>query len=146
MVTDNGTWLENLLENNGYSKQFLLIKVVNTVLKQNSFKSLLTWTNTALSGFDNFKGIEDSCYKQDYLFFLNSISKLFDASYGKYDLIIIESEKLFLDEEIKEQKYDEVLTKIINNHLTKEGKLLIIDNDNLISHRESEIIYYEERK
>ena len=146
MVTDNGTWLENLLENNGYSKQFLLIKVVNTVLKQNSFKSLLTWTNTSLSGFDNFKGIEDSCDKQDDLFFLNSISKLFDGSYGKYDLIIIESEKLFLDEEIIEQKYDEVLTKIINNHLTKEGKLLIIDNDNLISHRESEIIYYEERK
>ena len=133
MVTDNGTWLENLLENNGYSKQFLLIKVVNTVLKQNSFKSLLTWTNTSLSGFDNFKGIEDSCDKQDDLFFLNSISKLFDGSYGKYDLIIIESEKLFLDEEIIEQKYDEVLTKIINNHLTKDGKLIILDNENLIS-------------
>ena len=73
MVTDNGTWLENLLENNGYSKQFLLIKVVNTVLKQNSFKSLLTWTNTSLSGFDNFKGIEDSCDKQDDLFLIDVV-------------------------------------------------------------------------
>lgn len=133
MVTLNDTWLDNLLKNNGYSNQFLLIKVVNTVLKQNSFKSLLTWTSTALSGFDNLKGIEDNCDKQDDLFFLDSISKLFDESYGKYDLIIIESKMLFQDEEITKQEHDEVLTKIINNHLTKEGKLIILDEENLIS-------------
>lgn len=135
MVTDNNTWLENLIENNGYSSQFLLIKVVNTVLKQNSFKSLLTWTNTALGGFDNLKGIEDYCDNHEDIFFDDDILEIFNGNYGKYDLIIIESYKLFtqLESNVSDENYDEVLNKILNNHLSKDGKLIILDKENLIS-------------
>ena len=142
MVTDNGTWLENLLENNGYSNQFLLIKVVNTVLKQNSLKSVLTWTNTGLSSKHREKpyqsilnGIEDYCDNHEDIFFDDDILEIFNGNYGKYDLIIIESYKLFtpLESNVSDENYDEVLNKILNNHLSKDGKLIILDKENLIS-------------
>ena len=86
MDNNKNYWIDKLIRDK-FSIEILLNKVVRTVIKDNSIKSVLSWSNLYID-------INDCCIKHDNIFPLDTILDLFSKNYGKYDLIIIESHKL----------------------------------------------------
>ena len=133
----NEIWLDDLIEKNEFSIEFYLRKVVNTVIEHNSIKSVLNWSpEYYIEENKNRRGFGDKCILFERKF-LDTFGDIFNGAYKKYDLITISSEELFnyqnnIDVFSKED-YDKTLNKIFDNHLTDNGKLIILDIHSIVS-------------
>ena len=132
----NQIWLDDLIEEDKFSVEFYLRKVIDTVVEHNPIKSVLNWTDFYIDGYKNRKGFNDKCilYERE---FLDTFTDLFNGTHKKYDLVFITSEELFFNSSVEDifenEDYDKILNKIFDNHLTDNGKLIILDIDSIIS-------------
>ena len=96
----------------------------------------LVKTDFYIDGYKNRRGFNDKCilFERE---FLDTFADLFNGTHKKYDLVFITSEELFFnssDEDIFENDdYDKILNKIFDDHLTDNGKLIILDIHSIIS-------------
>ena len=111
----NQIWLDDLIEEDKFSVEFYLRKVIDTVVEHNPIKSVLNWTDFYIDGYKNRKGFNDKCilYERE---FLDTFTDLFNGTHKKYDLVFITSEELFFNSSVEDifenEDYDKILNEI----------------------------------